>query len=650
MARTCDVIAKITTDGKYVMADIPYAAGAGPRKAREVPGARPIYDKPEQPGMRGKFLYWRYPLTMDTCRTFRRVFGDELQVHDNLSRWARAQIKIDSALDGIRSGEVRADFNIVGREAPKLLAAINSRSYQSHGAAFLALSRGALLGDEPGLGKTLQALAAILESDSKTILVTCPRTATRTVWMEETHRWAPSIGTWVAQGSHAEREAYIGAFMDHAVSIPGVRKMLIVNTEMVRAKRVEVCPDGIDPEECFRVDEDKGHKHKFISDPDWPQLHNIKWDAIVMDESHMSLASTKNVQSKNITQVRFGAMQIRKNLSNEGLAIAMSGTPFRSRLTKAWGTLNWLRPDVFTSYWNFAGTHFGVKEGTHGMVVADGAKNPEPLDPEAFRLAITPYVLQRTKGEVATDLPPKQYMGTPSIDDPEGPNYVWIDMDEKQARAYAEMKRMSESRIKGGTLKAMGLLSEITRLRQFALTYGRTTGDFDFEPALPSAKFDWLMEFLLEREDRPDKVVVASSFTAVIELFARQLAKDVGPVYQITGNTSDRERARVVNKFNDWDDPVKVCLLNSAAGGVAITLDKCCDDLVFLDLPWTSDEATQVEDRIHRVSRIHNVSIHRLVSRGTVDQWMAENGEEQRVALLSGRPDSMRNKVLEALA
>jgi SNF2 family DNA or RNA helicase len=640
---------RITTDGSYIIADIPYAAGAGPRKAREVPGARPIYDKPEEPGVKGKFLYWRYPLTMDTCRTFRRIFGDELLVHDNLSRWARAQIEIDNSLNDVRDGTAKFGFERLAREAPQLLEAIQARPYQSHGAGFLALSAGALLADEPGLGKTLQTLAALVESDSKTILVTCPRTATRTVWMEEAHRWAPSIGTWVAQGIRAEREAYIGAFMDHAVSIPGVRKMLIVNTEMVRARKIEVCPDGTDPEECYRVDEDKSHKHKFISDPDWPDLHKIKWDAVVMDESHMSLASTRNIQSKHITQVRYGAMQIRKNVSKEGLVVALSGTPFRSRLTKAWGTLNWLRPDVFTSYWNFAGTHFGVKEGTHGMVVADGAKNPEPIDPEAFRKSIMPYVLQRTKSEVATELPPKQYMGTPSIDDPNGPNYVWVDMDPRQARAYEEMKRLSEARIKGGTLKAMGLLSEITRLRQFALTYGRMNGR-EFEPALPSAKLYWLLEFLLQREDRPDKVVVASSFTAVIELFAKYLYKEIGPVYQITGNTSDGERARVIRKFNDWNDPVKVCLLNSAAGGVAITLDKCCDDLVFLDLPWTSDEETQVEDRIHRVSRVHNVFIHRLVSRGTVDQWMAENGEEQRVALLSGRPDSMRDKVLEALA
>lgn len=637
--------ARITTDGSYILADIPYASGAGPRKAREIPGARPIYDKPEVPGGKGKFKYWRYPLTMDTCRTFRRVFGDELQVHNNLSLWARAQIEIDTALDGIRSGTVQAGFKVVGREAPQLLVAIKNRDYQSHGAAFLALSRGALLGDEPGLGKTLQALAAVLESNSRTVLVTCPRTATRTVWMEETNRWAPTLAPFVAQGSRAERQQVMEAF----ASYPGPRKMLIINTEMVRARRVEICPDGTEPDECIRVDEDKSHKHKFESDPDWPFLHSLKWDAIVMDESHMSLASTKNVQSKSITQVRFGAMQIRKNLKPDGLAIAMSGTPFRSRLTKAWGTLNWLRPDVFTSYWNFAGTHFGVKEGTHGLVVADGAKNPEPIDPEAFRRAITPYVLQRTKSEVASDLPPKQYMGTPSIDDPDGPNYVWMDMDDKQARAYDEMKHMSQARIKGGTLMGMGLLSEITRLRQFALTYGRLNRVGDFEPSLPSAKFDWLMEFLLEREDRPGKVVVASSFTAVINLFAKHMAKEIGPVYKVTGESSDRDRAYVVRKFNDWDDPVKVCLLNSAAGGVAITLDKCADDLVFLDLPWTSDEATQVEDRIHRVSRIHNVFIHRLVSRGTVDQWMAENGEDQRAALLSGRPDSMRSKVLEAL-
>jgi SNF2 family DNA or RNA helicase len=666
------IVAEITTDGRHVLAKIPYAGGEGVKLAHQIPGHKAVYEK----GSRGqdRFAHWRFPLTMDTCRTFRRLFGENLRVHKELAEWARGQIHEDEATSDLKAGRVPVSLEAVKREAPKLYAALSSRSYQPVGVAFMAKQKGCLLGDDPGLGKTLQTLGSIIEADAKKILVTCPRTATRSVWEAETRRWAPGIAVFVAQGDRATRSLAIAEFMDHDVSIPGCRKMLVVNTEMVRAKRLEVCPNGTEPASDCSIPKEtrnwKGkltskHEHKFMSFPDWPELHTSWWDAIVMDESHQSLASTYNIQSKHITQVRYGAMQIRGRLVKDGLAIALSGTPSRSRLTKLWGTLNWCRPDVFRSYWDFAGTHFGVEEGSHGMVVAGGAKNPEPIDPVAFQNAISPYVLQRSKALAAPDLPDKQYMGSPPPDNPEGFVGVWLDMDPKQKHAYDDMKKMARARVRDGEVSATGILAEITRLRQFATTFGRVDSrmvyqqvypgrrglveQMDFSPDLPSNKLDWLMEFIREREDADSKLVVASSFTSVIELFASAVEKEFGPVYQITGKTSDRERARVVKNFNDTDDDVRVCMINSRAGGVAITLDKCCDDLVFIDLPWTSDEATQVEDRIHRVSRIHQVQIHRLLSIGTIDKWMADNSDEQRAALLSGRPEEMMERVLEEI-
>jgi len=657
------VTVKATLDGKYILAVIPYDKGVGVNKAHQIPGNKPVYDKEV-----GKFLWWRFPLSLDTCRTLRRVFGDDLQVHRKLSDWARKEIAAEDAANSLKEEDTPVSFERLPVFAPKLYKAVSSRSYQLTGAAFMAIQGAVILGDDPGLGKTLQTLAALIENDMRNILVACPRTATRTVWEAETKRWAPKIKVFVAQGGRAQREEVISQFKKW----PRKYKMLVINTEMVRAKRVEICPEGYEPGECEIPREQFGkrgekikHEHHYETFPDWPQLFEFTWDAIVMDESHMALASTYNIQSKHITQVRYGAMQIRKRVRPDGMALALSGTPNRSRLTKLWGTLNWCRPDEFSSYWQFAGTHFGVEEGKHGMVVAGGKKNPVPVDIEQFRKATGPYLIQRSKEIVAPDLPPKFYTGTPPEDDPEGFIGVWLEMEDKQRRAYEEMKKMAASRVKGGEVTAIGVLAEITRLRQFAVSYGRvdpkmvyrTIGpdkrglveEMEFSPELPSSKLDWILEFLEERKDYESKVVIASSFTSVIEMFAPMIEKQFGPVYQITGHTPDRERARVVNNFNDPDDEVRVCMLNSRAGGVAITLDKCCDDLVFIDLPWTSDEATQVEDRIHRVSRIHNVQIHRLLSEGTVDRWMAENSDEQRQALLSARPKEMRERVLEEL-
>lgn len=114
------MIAKITTDGKYILADIPYAGGVGRAKAHEIPGAHAHY-------VDEKFQYWRYPLTMDTCRTFRRVFGEELQVSNALSAWARFKIQAEEDVEKLKQGG-EVVWDRLPRLAPDLYAAIMSRS------------------------------------------------------------------------------------------------------------------------------------------------------------------------------------------------------------------------------------------------------------------------------------------------------------------------------------------------------------------------------------------------------------------------------------------------------------------------------------------------------------------------------------------
>jgi SNF2 family DNA or RNA helicase len=639
------MIATITTDGKNILADIPYAGGAGRDRARQVPGCNAVYEGK-------KFKYWSYPLTMDTCRTFRRVFGSELRILQPLSLWARSQIAAEEAMDKIRLEDIPLVFSKLRVEAPQLHAALQSRPYQQKGVAWMAMAGQGILGDEPGLGKTLQTLGMLIETGARSILVTCPRTATRAVWASETNRWAPTIAPFVAQGSRAERQQVMEAF----ASYPGPRKMLIVNTEMVRAKRIEVCSlkDDKERKQCAQGMSEKKHSHNYIPEPEWPFLHSLKWDAVIMDESHRALASTKNVQSKQITQVRFGAMNIRKNIRPHGIAFALSGTPSRSNLTKIWGTLNWCRPDVWTSFWNFAGTHFGVTEGSYGMVIAEGARVPRPIDDDQFVKAIRPYMMQRDKKTAAPDLPDITYTGATPPDNPDGLTGIWLPMEGEQLKAYREMERMASARIQGGNLTAAGILAEITRLRQFAVSAGRMDrkevrtqisgqehvyNESSFRPTMPSNKIDWVIQFLTERQDYESKVVIASNFTSVIEVLAREIEHRLGmDSFQITGKTSDKRRMDIVSMFNDPGNKTKVCILNTVAGGEAITLDKCCDDLILLDPTWTESQEFQVVSRIHRVSRIHKVMVHRLFSEGSIDQWMSETSEEQRLAILAASP------------
>lgn len=637
---------QIRIDGKRILAIVPYRGGRGSIQAKQVPGVKAKWDKE-------KFVGWTYPLSLNSCYALRRVFGEELEISDGLAKWARAEIIKNNTLEDFREEAIASQtFDQLAEEAPQLYLAMASREYQLAGTAFLVAGGQTILGDEPGLGKTLQALGAIIQNDAKTILVVCPRTATRTVWERETGRWTPSIATFVAQGTHAQREAVMSRFSDHSVLIPGTRKMLIVNTEMIRAKKREVCPEGLDPKWCDdRPFEARGdHRHHYEVEPEWPFLSEQAWDAIILDESHNALASTANVQSKRITLARRGAVRIRKRLRKGGLAVAVSGTPFRSDLSKSWGTLNWLRPDVFKGYWSFAEHHFGVTYNGIAKVVGrieDGRQIVEPLDQEEFDRALRPYYLARRKSDVVPDLPPIIYAGTPPEGFPDGPCYVRLDMESKQAKAYRQMEANSEADLNGGRVLANGVLAEITRLRQFASSYARIAGPGHVIPDTPSNKIDWISDFMYEREGGDGKVVIASSFTQLVEMTAAMLRKDKWEVLTLTGATSDKNRAILQRRFNDQDDPLRVVAINTKAGGEAITLD-AADDMIVIDMPWTSDEFKQLENRIHRVSRIHQVTVYRLISNDTIEEWIADMSEEQRAILEAASPRKLSEMIREA--
>jgi SNF2 family DNA or RNA helicase len=619
------VVIGLTSDGRRIRAE-----GATASRANQVIGAN----------FRKAARDFTFPLTLDTCYELREVFGYRMQVEQPLSDWARAEMDRADAMEAARDERSIPSLPRVSALAPDLAKAILARRYQAQGARWMLEGSHTLLGDEPGLGKTLQGLAVLIESGAKRILVTCPKTATYTTWERLTRRWAPTIFIYRAQGSWTNRRAELEAFLDDTENSEDVdQHMLIINTEMMRVIR-ERCPDHGKLKDCHeRVDRTKrgeGHKHEY-NITQWPELsEEITWDAVVIDESHNALAGVANTRSKNVTQVRYGAMSIRRSLAQDGIAIAMSGTPFRSKLTKSWGTLNWLEPQRFTSFWNFAEKHFGA-DWAEGKKAA-----PEPLDIDAFHAEMRGYYLARTKADVAPDLPPITYAGVPSEDNPDGPVAVWVDMGEEQQRLYEEMRDWARVRLENGEVTATGVLAELTRLRQFACSSARLGEDGEKDehvvyPIQPSCKLEWIQEFMLEREDTPAKVVIASSFTRLINLYAAAL-KPYSPLV-ITGNTTQRNRELAVELFQD-DPSRKLLIINSFAGGESITVD-AADELIFVDLPWTSDQAKQVEARIHRVSRIHNVIVYRLLVPGTVEEKINNITQEQRTILEAASPKSV---------
>lgn len=625
--------------------------------------------------------YWSLPLSMPVCHRLRKQFGEELAIGPALTAWAKAETSKASAMKALAASH-DAVLSRVPTVAPRLAKAMASRTYQRVGARFVAEAMkngaGCLVADQPGLGKTLEAIGGVLEAEvAGPYLVVTPKTSVVTVWGREIPRWVdgqtivtlPEGDRTVAKVKTTQRVRR-DAVLNALASSPSLdATWVIVHPEAVRTQVWWVC--GVCGEETRR----KAGKVelKCIHDPElrkrdridheYPQLFGREWGAIIVDESDRSLLRLSGTP----TQTRQGMEMI--PLRDGGLRVAMTGTPTRGRPHLLWGTLNWLDAKAHPSFWNWAELFWEVTSNGYSMHVLGDLLHEDELWKSLDR-----YVLRRTKAEVAPDMPAKTYVGTPAIvTDEDSPHGVWLPMEGVQAKAYKDMLETSAADLEDGSrVEAIGFLAELTRLKQFAGASGKMIPkvinevckntdcpegtDFhkhkrtvqQFVPTLPSNKFEYLVQ-LLDELGFPDspttKVVVVSQFTSMLELFAAELparlqalsahprtpiATGMMPVL-LTGEQSGASRERAISAMNDEvGHGAHLLLLQTKTGGVAITLDYA-DVMVFLDETWIPDDQEQAEDRIHRVSRPRPVFYHYLRSLGTVDLGIAlTNAERDR--------------------
>jgi SNF2 family DNA or RNA helicase len=487
-----------------------------------------------------------------------------------------------------------------------------------------------LVADTPGLGKTLEAIAGIVESEVPgPYLVCAPKTSLDVVWERDILANLPGSLSFVVSGTRAQRNSMLNfALGDSASDLSN--HWIITNIEMVRTKSFWRCPEC--GEEWPASDHPKsnvvlcGHNPKYVRtrhEHEYPQLFERPWGAVIMDECQKALLR----RSGTPTQTRAGAKLL--PVREGGLRIGLSGTPMRGKPERLWGILNWLRPKVYTGYWSWAERYWDVMEGYAGSKVLGEFRTERQ---EAFNRALDGMVIRRTKEEVSPDLPRKAYMGSPlDPKDPDSPVAVWIPLAATQTKAYAEMLALGSTDIEGGQLNAIGGLAELTRLKQFASAFGRLENG-GFRPAFPSNKFDWLVQFLTERsiidpEDEPTgKVIVVSQFTELLSLFAEELRSKYGVQWRaITGKVTGQKRAEAVDLFNDPQSGINLMFLNTMAGGVSITLD-AADDTVFIDETHVPDDQEQAEDRNNNRRPEEKVVRRRywyLKSLGTVDEAIA---------------------------
>jgi len=488
---------------------------------------------------------------------------------DDHLRFTKSQVGL---LDALLAAQPEATFDGVFEKTRQMLRSFDGitpveapatftgqlRPYQKEGLGWLKFLRdfsfGGCLADDMGLGKTVQVLAMLLARK------------------EEIKK-------------------------DRKPSLVVVPRSLVFNW-MEEAKRFAKGLKVLDHSHAQRT---KGGEHLSDYDVvlttygtlrnDAVYLKDIEFDYLILDESQ----AIKNASSESAKAARL--LQGRHRL-------ALSGTPVQNHLGDLWSLFDFLNPGML---------------GT-SSVLSGATALTKSLDQDTKMVlarALRPFILRRTKEQVAKDLPAKLEQT------------IYCELDNVQRKNYDELKEYYRKNLldlvaREGINKAkIQILDALLRLRQAACHPGlidkkRVTDS--------SAKLETLIPRLVEIAEEGHKALVFSQFTSFLSIVKARLDKEKIKYEYLDGKTKDRQ-ARV-DHFQR-DPKLKLFLISLKAGGVGLNLTAA--DYVFLLDPWWNPAVeAQAIDRTHRIGQTRQVFACRLIAKDTVEEKVLELQNSKR--------------------
>ena len=282
---------------------------------------------------------------------------------------------------------------------------------------------------------------------------------------------------------------------------------------------------------------------------------------------------------------------------------ALTGTPIENRLSELWSIFDYIMPGFLYSYNSFRTKYENaiVKEGNE-------------ISAKLLSKMISPFVLRRLKSEVAMDLPEK-------IEE------IRISKFEKEQQlAYdkelANLKKVLEGDSDYNSSK-MIILSEITRLRQICCDPSLIFDNYNGE----SAKLETCIDLVKSGIEAGHKILLFSQFTSMFDIIEKRFKEEKISSYTITGSTSKEDRIRLVNEFNE--DNTDVFLISLKAGGTGINLVGA-DIVIHYDPWWNFAAQNQATDRAHRIGQKNNVTVYRLIAKGTIEERIVKLQESKK--------------------
>lgn len=310
---------------------------------------------------------------------------------------------------------------------------------------------------------------------------------------------------------------------------------------------------------------------------------SIRFNCIILDEAQ----NIKNAQ----TQIAQSVCRL-----NGNFRLSLTGTPIENHLSELWSHFRFLIPDLLNDEKMFLAE------------VQSSSLDPRHLT--KIRKKIRPFLLRRTKEQVAKDLPEKIEQ------------VVWVEMSPGQRQIYDDFlagvkgNLFKKVELDGVSKHRMEILEAILRLRQICCHPLLVLANSEEASGAESSKLEALLQDIETAIEEGRKVLVYSQFTTMLKLIAREVSARSWNFAYLDGSTTNREK--VVSQFQT-DPATPLFLISLKAGGVGLNLTSA--DYVFLYDPWWNDAVeNQAIDRAHRIGRKETVIAKRYVTIESIEE------------------------------
>src|SRR5665213_139545 len=319
-----------------------------------------------------------------------------------------------------------------------------------------------------------------------------------------------------------------------------------------------------------------------ISRIDIDLLTSYFFDYVILDESQ----NIKNPSSKSFQAAR----QLKSRFK-----LILSGTPVENSVNDLWTQMTFINPGLL-----------GIQQYFQNEFVTPIEKKKDEEKAHKLQALIKPFVLRRTKEQVAPELPPKTE------------NLFYVQMSEEQASVYEKVK--SEYRnellksLEDGTFAQtqIQVLQGLIKLRQIANHPIMIDREYEGD----SGKFENVVHTLSNVLDGGHKVLIFSQFVKQLVIYRRYFDQQGITYAYLDGSTQNR--GDVVKQFQE-DEKTRVFLISIKAGGVGLNLTEA--DYVFILDPWWNPAVEQQAiDRTHRIGQTKNVFIYKFITKDTVEE------------------------------